>query len=198
MDMDPKQYAEKAKADALAKGAKPEEADAIFAKAEAEAKGILEHPLYAGLATVNREISERATAIKKQLDEASPLIEAGKKALDAGKTTEEKLVTLTSERDKFKTVAESNEAAINAVLEREMAGLDDKQKALIPAGSAADRLSWLNKAKAAGVFGKQTASHGAELPFQGGSGARMKRADFVRLAPIQQMEFLKKGGSVED
>jgi hypothetical protein len=90
-DVTPEQFAEKAKADAVAKGATPEAADAAYATALAEAKKVMGHPLYQGLQTVNQEISGRAAGFKKQLDDAKPILEAGQKALDANKTATDKL-----------------------------------------------------------------------------------------------------------
>ncbi len=53
-------------------------------------------------------------------------------------------------------LADELSVAVQAYYDAEVDGLSDEQKALIPDGAPHTKLAWLKKAKAAGVFGKQT------------------------------------------
>ena len=91
---------------------------------------------------------DKLAELKKTQDEAN------RKALEEQGRFKE---MYEAERVKAAVVEEMTKA-VESYLGEEIAGLDDTQKALIPEGSAHQRLAWVKKAKAAGLFadGKAT------------------------------------------
>lgn len=86
------------------------------------------------------------------------------KALEAAAAEREKKVL--EESNNFKELygkaepraklADEMELSVKEYYDAETADLTDEQKALIPEGPAHKQLAWIKKAKAAGVFGKQS------------------------------------------
>jgi hypothetical protein len=198
--MDPKQYAEQAKAEAIAKGASAEQAAEVATKAEAEAKAIMEHPLYKGIVKVNADIAGRESKHKEQIAELSSKAEKLKEIEDKGKTEAEKLASeLEALRPKAKR-AEALEAEIAAVLESELEGVDDSVKAIVRGSTPEEKLAHVREMKKAGIIAGNAnpdRSPGAEKAGKAGKNV-MKRAEWERLSPLKQNEFINKGGTLTD
>lgn len=103
-------------------------------------------------ARIDAEVARRHKAEEK----AAALEKAAADAAEASLKEQKKYQELYEGAAPKAKRAEELEKALGAYLASESADLTDEQRALIPEGAPDVQLNWIKKAKAAGVFGKQT------------------------------------------
>lgn len=125
-------------------------------------------------------------AVKAKVKELEPLAAEAIKARDAARTDAERAAALATEVEKYKTVAEENSAAVQRILDARLANVPDAVRKLVPQGSPAAQLAWIEDAAAAGIFGTAAApakpSPGAELPGATG-GATITKSVLAGIPP---------------
>ncbi len=178
--MKPEEAKAKAKADAIAAGKTEGEAEALgqaaFHKAEAD--------FYKAEAQTAFKERDTSTARLKELE---PIVAEYRKLKESGLSDTEKLQKRLQELEPMAKEAETLRASVKKADETiqklydiELQGVPEERRKIIPEGlPIQDRLTWLRQAKADGVFGKQTASQGAELPAGQGGGSTIKASDLV-------------------
>lgn len=186
--MKPEEAKAKAKADAIAAGKSEAEAellgDVAFHKTEAA--------YFRGEAQTAFSARDAATAKVKELEAA------GMSDVDKMKSRLAELEPTAAEAVALKAKLEAADGAILKLLDIETKDIPEDRRRLIPEGlPATDRLVWLRQAKADGVFGGKSAGNvGDMLP--GRAGNVLKRAEFEKLGPKEQIEVVNNGARIVD
>lgn len=114
----------------------------------------------------------------------------------------EKLLTeQTPKYEQAIALVKRQEAVLAEYLAIELKAVPESMQALMPAGDAVDKLSWITKAKAAGALGQpaKAPAKGTDwAPPPGGKGAVMTTDQFNKLMPKEQAAFMKAGGTLSD
>ena len=97
------------------------------------------------------------------VDEIKQIAAAHKAHLESQRTAEEQNAALLMERDALKVRADSSEASVRALLDAEIAAVDEKKRPMIPDfGDASKTLAWITANRAA--------LHDAPAPANAGGG----------------------------
>ena len=198
--MDPiKDYADGAKAEAIAAGKTPEEAEAVRVAAEIEAKAVAESPFHKRFETVARKRFEEHDTLKKEVAPLKGAAAKLKEIEDAAKSDAQKLTDRIAALEPGAARTVALEARIQAILDESMADLTDVQKAAVRGETPEAKLEHLQAMRAAGLFGEQTPgrSPGGQLPGKGNNNT-MKRSDFEAKSPAEQNKHITSGGKVID
>jgi len=116
-------------------GATAQDKEIAALKNEAAGNRVLAKELQEKLDKIETDTKAKTDAEAIKNGEAATLLDAQKKELD-----------------KVTGRADANETALLVYLEAELDGVTDEVKALIPEGSAADKLTYVNKLKTAGLL----------------------------------------------
>ena len=103
--------------------------------------------------------------------------------------TKDKYEAIETEKESYKTRVETLEAVVQELLNNELNDIDKEHQELIPDLSVEDKLSWINKAKANGLFGKKE-----ENPIGGASNPPPATKKIGEMTPSEliKMSFTKR------
>jgi hypothetical protein len=111
----------------------------------------------AELATLRAELQKVAKQrddAKAAVKEFEPLAKRAKELEDAQKSEAQKLQDQIKALEPFKAQAEEAERTFGVLLEAEIQAIPEALRGVIPDGTTAQKLAWLQKAKAGGLFGQ--------------------------------------------